>query len=93
MTAISSRTSSKQASPVLGVDPAPADPRKRRARRCADLKTFFNAGVAERLAEGNKADVILANNVLAHVDGINAFVEDSRFSSKRTVSPSSSFPI
>ena len=27
------------------------------------------------VAEGKKADVILANNVLAHVDGINAFVE------------------
>ena len=36
-----------------------------------------NAATAETLvAEGKKADVILANNVLAHVDGINAFVEE-----------------
>jgi SAM-dependent methyltransferase len=62
--------------PVLGVDPARGPAEAAQAAGVPTLNTFFNAGTAERLvAEGRRADVILANNVLAHVDGINAFVE------------------
>ena len=62
--------------PVLGVDPARGPAEAARAAGVPTLNAFFNAGTAGTLvAEGKQADVILANNVLAHVDGINAFVE------------------
>jgi SAM-dependent methyltransferase len=62
--------------PVLGIDPARGPAEAARAAGVPTLNAFFNAATAGTLvAEGKKADVILANNVLAHVDGINAFVE------------------
>jgi SAM-dependent methyltransferase len=62
--------------PVLGVDPAKGPAEAARAAGVPTLNSFFNAQTAEALVgEGKKADVILANNVLAHVEGINAFVE------------------
>jgi SAM-dependent methyltransferase len=62
--------------PVLGVDPARGPAEAAQAAGVPTLNAFFNAETAAKLvAEGKKADVILANNVLAHVDGINAFVE------------------
>jgi SAM-dependent methyltransferase len=62
--------------PVLGIDPARGPAEAAQKAGVPTLNAFFNAETARRLAaEGKKADVILANNVLAHVDGINAFVE------------------
>ena len=61
--------------PVLGIDPAdgPAAAAERVGVRTR--VAFFDAGVAASVvAEHGQADVILANNVLAHVDDINAFV-------------------
>ncbi len=61
--------------PVLGIDPAEGPARAAVAAGVETLNTFFDRALAERLAgEGRRADVILANNVAAHVDGINAFV-------------------
>jgi SAM-dependent methyltransferase len=63
--------------PVLGVDPAAGPVAAANAAGVPTRQAFFNADTAKKLlAEGHpKADVILANNVLAHVDGINGFVE------------------
>lgn len=65
--------------PCLGIDPAqgPAQAAERIGvpTRC----TFFNEDLARSLcAEGKKADVIHANNVLAHVADTNGFVEGIR---------------
>lgn len=61
--------------PCLGVDPALAPTEKARASKVPTINDFFGKRVAESLAaEGRYADVIIANNVLAHVDGINDFV-------------------
>ncbi|WP_114394832.1 class I SAM-dependent methyltransferase [Oleisolibacter albus] len=61
--------------PVLGIDPASGPAAAARAIGVPTVEDFFNRTLAERLAaEGYKADVILAKNVLAHVDGINEFV-------------------
>ena len=61
--------------PVLGIEPAAnvAEIAKEKGIpiRCA----FFGTGFAQQLArEGCKADLIVANNVLAHVPDINDFV-------------------
>ena len=61
--------------PVLGIDPAPGPVAAARARGVDTLQAFFGRDLAARLAgEGRQADVIHANNVLAHVADTNGFV-------------------
>ncbi|GBD42772.1 hypothetical protein HRbin40_00227 [bacterium HR40] len=61
--------------PVLGIDPAPGPAAEARRRGIDTLVTFFGLDLALRLrAEGRQADVIHANNVLAHVADTNGFV-------------------
>ena len=62
--------------PVLGVDPAANCAEvAQRERGIETLARFFGADLARQLvAEGRAADVIAANNVLAHVPDINDFV-------------------
>ncbi len=62
--------------PVLGVDPAANCAEvAERERGVPTLARFFGAELARELvAEGRAADVIAANNVLAHVPDINDFV-------------------
>jgi len=61
--------------PVLGIDPAPGPVAAARARGVETLLAFFGRDLAMRLAaEGRRADVIHANNVLAHVADTNGFV-------------------
>jgi SAM-dependent methyltransferase len=66
--------------PVLGIDPAPAQVQVANERGVRSLCRFFGAELAaELLAEGNpQADVIIANNVCAHVPDLNGFVEGMR---------------
>lgn len=61
--------------PVLGIDPAEGPARRAEAIGVTTLNSFFTAALASRLAaEGRRADVIHANNVLAHVADTNGFV-------------------
>jgi SAM-dependent methyltransferase len=62
--------------PVLGIDPAEGPAKKAKESGVPTLNTFFTADLAKKLAdEGKKADIFLANNVLAHVPDLNGFVE------------------
>jgi SAM-dependent methyltransferase len=61
--------------PVLGIDPAPAAAAAARARGVETIEDFFGRDLAERLAaSGRRADIVHANNVLAHVADTNGFV-------------------
>jgi SAM-dependent methyltransferase len=61
--------------PVLGIDPAPGPTAAARGRGVPTLVEFFTRDLAERLhGEGVRADVIIGNNVLAHVADTNGFV-------------------
>ena len=61
--------------PVLGIDPAPGPVAAARARGIETLQEFFGRDLAMRLAaDGRRADVVHANNVLAHVADTNGFV-------------------
>lgn len=61
--------------PVLGIDPAPGPVAAARAKGIDTLEAFFGAELANKLAAvGRRADVIHANNVLAHVADTNGFV-------------------
>lgn len=62
--------------PVLGIDPAEGPARAAEKIGVPTMCTFFSRDLARRLvAEGRSADVIIANNVLAHVADTNGFVE------------------
>jgi hypothetical protein len=61
--------------PVLGIDPATGPAKRAEERGVRTLNTFFTAELADKLRdEGNRADLFLANNVLAHVADLNGFV-------------------
>lgn len=61
--------------PVLGIDPAENMVPAAAARGVPTLCEFFSDALAERLAaEGRLANVIHANNVLAHVADLNGVV-------------------
>jgi SAM-dependent methyltransferase len=65
--------------PVLGIDPAPGPAQAAREAGIPTLEVFFGAETARTLrAEGRRADVVIANNVLAHVPDLNGFVEGIR---------------
>lgn len=65
--------------PVLGIDPAEGPARIAQEAGIETLVTFFGVELAEKLREeGRTADVVLANNVLAHVPDLNGFVEGIR---------------
>jgi hypothetical protein len=62
--------------PVLGVDPAANIARVAEQRGIPTLAEFFGAEVASRILRNRgPADVVLANNVLAHVSDLSSFVE------------------
>jgi SAM-dependent methyltransferase len=72
--------------PVLGIEPALNVARvAERERGIRTLTDFFGVETAERLvASGEHADVIHANNVLAHVPDLNGFVHGLRLLLKPT---------
>ena len=61
--------------PVLGIDPADGPARLAQENGVETLCAFFTEELARRLrGEGRSADVVIANNVLAHVADLNGFV-------------------
>jgi SAM-dependent methyltransferase len=61
--------------PALGVEPTASTAKAAREKGVETLEEFFGVALAERLAaEGRQADLIIGNNVLAHVPDINDFV-------------------
>jgi hypothetical protein len=61
---------------VLGVEPAENIARVARTRGIPTIAEFFGADLARNLAAtGHAADVVIANNVMAHVPDINGVVE------------------
>jgi SAM-dependent methyltransferase len=65
--------------PVLGIEPAANTAEAARARGVPTEVAFFNEATAQALAaRGVRADLMAANNVLAHVPDISAFVAGFR---------------
>jgi SAM-dependent methyltransferase len=61
--------------PALGVEPAANVAEAARERGIETVVAFFGRELATRLvAEGRRADLLVANNVLAHVPDLNDFV-------------------
>ncbi len=61
--------------PVLGIEPTAGPAAAARALGIDTLQEFFTDELASSLvAQGRQADVIIANNVMAHVPDLNGFV-------------------
>ncbi|RDD62269.1 class I SAM-dependent methyltransferase [Ferruginivarius sediminum] len=70
------RNFTKRGIQVLGIDPADGPAKKAQDEGIRTLNTFFTQELAQQLRDrdGLRADVFLANNVLAHVPDLNGFV-------------------
>ncbi len=65
----------EQGVPVLGFDPAPGQARAANDIGVPTRQEFFGLEVADAMvAAGQQADVIIANNVMAHVPDLDSFV-------------------
>jgi SAM-dependent methyltransferase len=61
--------------PILGIDPSRTVAEAANAKGVETLVEFFGTGLAKRLVEqGRQPDLIIGNNVLAHVPDVNDFV-------------------
>jgi len=70
--------------PVLGIEPARNIASVAQERGVRTLTEFFNADLARELqAQGEAADVIFANNVMAHVADLHGVVEGIRILLKK----------
>ena len=79
--------------PSLGVDPAANCAEAARTRGVETVLGFFGREMAEHLcAEGERADLIVANNVLAHVPDLNDFVAGLKILLKPEGTVSLEFP-
>lgn len=61
--------------PILGIEPAANIAKVASEKGIPTIVQFFNVETARELvAQGKQADLLLGNNVLAHVPGLNDFV-------------------
>lgn len=61
--------------PCVGIEPTTSTAEVARAKGIESIESFFGLDFAQRFAsERRKADLVLGNNVLAHVPDINDFV-------------------
>lgn len=79
--------------PVLGIEPAANVAEVARAKGVETIVEFFGAATGARLAAaGRRADLLLGNNVLAHVPDLNDFVEGIRVALKPDGTATMEFP-
>jgi len=79
--------------PCLGIEPTESTAAAAEALGIPVRRQFFGEGVAEQLAaNGQKADLIIGNNVLAHVPDINYFAYGLRKALKEGGTISLEFP-
>ncbi len=65
----------KQGIPCLGIEPTASTAQAAKAKGLDIREAFFGQALAQELvAQGHQADLMVANNVLAHVPDINDFV-------------------
>jgi 2-polyprenyl-3-methyl-5-hydroxy-6-metoxy-1,4-benzoquinol methylase len=60
--------------PCIGIEPTASTANAARAKGIPVVEAFFGARLGRELASTARADLIVANNVLAHVPDINDFV-------------------
>jgi len=79
--------------PVLGIEPTANTAKVAEEKGVTSLVEFFGTGLAEKLGkEGKKADLLLGNNVLAHVPDIVDFVGGMKLALKENGVITMEFP-
>ena len=79
--------------PCLGIEPTEATASAAQAQGVPVLREFFGADLATALAkQGRQADLIIANNVYAHVPDINDFTAGLKTALKRGGTITLEFP-
>jgi len=79
--------------PVLGIEPTLGTARVAREKGIETITEFFGVALAKTLASQNqKADLLLGNNVLAHVPDLNDFVAGMTIALKETGVITMEFP-
>jgi SAM-dependent methyltransferase len=79
--------------PCLGIEPTAGTAAVAESGGIPILREFFDKALAERLAaEGRQADLIIGNNVYAHVPDINDFTAGLRAALKRGGTVTLEFP-
>ncbi len=69
----------KRQIPVLGIEPAKNIAKEAQKKGVKTVNEFFGESLARRLtSEGARADVVVALNVMAHVQDLNGFVNGIR---------------
>ena len=63
----------------LGIEPTLSSANKAKKKGFKVITKFFGSKLAKNLAKSKKADLIVANNVLAHVPDINDFILGMKF--------------
>ncbi len=79
--------------PCIGIEPTSSTAAAARKKGIRVIERFFDSGLARELAQANEsADLVIGNNVLAHVPDINDFVEGIRTVLKPTGTATFEFP-
>ncbi len=79
--------------PCLGIEPTHGTAQAAREKGIEVLESFFGVALANELKSGGRqADLLLGNNVLAHVPDINDFVEGLSLAIKPTGTITMEFP-
>src|SRR6218665_227111 len=79
--------------PVLGVEPTESTAVVARSKGIESVTEFFGVAFAEKLVRENRqADLLLGNNVLAHVPDINDFVKGLQIALKKNGVVTMEFP-
>jgi 2-polyprenyl-3-methyl-5-hydroxy-6-metoxy-1,4-benzoquinol methylase len=79
--------------PVLGIEPAANVAEVARKKGIESVVQFFGVDLARELVQqGTQADLLLGNNVLAHVPNLNDFVAGMKIALKRTGILTMEFP-
>ncbi len=79
--------------PVLGIEPTQSTARAAREKGIESWTEFFGVKLAQKLVEKNlQADLLLGNNVLAHVPDINDFVSGLKIALKPSGVVTMEFP-
>jgi SAM-dependent methyltransferase len=82
----------KKGVPVLGIEPTANTAEAAKKKGVPSLVKFFGRQTAREVAAEGKADLILGNNVLAHVPDINDFVDGIAILLKETGTVTIEFP-
>ena len=65
----------KKKIPNFGIEPTKSTSKKAKEKNIDIIEEFFNTNLAKKLKNKGKVNLLIANNVLAHVPNLNDFLK------------------